>query len=193
MIDELKEIIEYAFYNMLKLDDTINSPSDIYDLILMIDDIDEMGELNKDTFYESKRSMLFDNMCCSMLPKPTNLKEQIKYLDICELLNYIDEFITKDLEFGKEYDVKKYRYVSLDGISEISVKKMTKLGINADSCAEITFSGDSVLDSTAALNINLSIAKRDWSNFDQSNDYSYNDPSKIIVYYDGVVISGKAF
>ena len=84
-------------------------------------------------------------------------------------------------------------YVSLDGISEISVKKMTKLGINADSCAEITFSGDSVLDSTAALNINLSIAKRDWSNFEQSNDYSYNDSSKIIVYYDGVVISGKAF
>ena len=118
MIDELKEIIEYAFYNMLKLDDTINSPSDIYDLILMIDDIDEMGELNKDTFYESKRSMLFDNMCCSMLPKPTNLKEQIKYLDICELLNYRDEFITKDLEFGKEYDVKKYRYVSL-GSKEI--------------------------------------------------------------------------
>ena len=91
MIDELKEIIEYAFYNMLKLDDTINSPSDIYDLILMIDDIDGMDGLNKDTFYESKRSMLFDNMCCSMLPKPTNLKEQIKYLDICELLNYIDE------------------------------------------------------------------------------------------------------
>ena len=119
MIDELKEIIEYAFYNMLKLDDTINSPSDIYDLILMIDDIDGMDGLNKDTFYESKRSMLFDNMCCSMLPKPTNLKEQIKYLDICELLNYIDEFITKDLEFGKEYDVKKYRYVSLGSIEII--------------------------------------------------------------------------
>lgn len=115
MIDELKEIIEYAFYNMLKLDDTINSPSDIYDLVLMIDDIESMDGLNKDTFYESKRNMLFDNMCCSMLPKPTNLKEQIKYLDICESLNYIDEFITKDLEFGKEYDVKKYRYVSLNG------------------------------------------------------------------------------
>ena len=115
MIDELKVIIEYAFYNMLKLDDTINSPSDIYDLVLMIDDIESMDGLNKDTFYESKRNMLFDNMCCSMLPKPTNLKEQIKYLDICESLNYIDEFITKDLEFGKEYDVKKYRYVSLNG------------------------------------------------------------------------------
>ena len=84
-------------------------------------------------------------------------------------------------------------YVSLDGIAEVSVKKMSKLGINADSCAEITFKGDTVLDDTAALNINLSIAKRDWSNFDQSNDYSYNDASKVIVYYDGVIISGKAF
>ena len=78
MIDELKEIIEYAFYNMLKLDDTINSPSDIYDLVLMIDDIESMSGLNRDTFYESKSSMLVDNMCCSMLPKPTNLKVQIK-------------------------------------------------------------------------------------------------------------------
>ena len=51
MIDELKEIIEYAFYNMLKLDDTINSPSDIYDLVLMIDDIESMSGLNRDTFY----------------------------------------------------------------------------------------------------------------------------------------------
>lgn len=84
-------------------------------------------------------------------------------------------------------------YVSLDGRAKISVKKMSKLSINADSCAEITFSGDDVLDNTAALNINLSIAKSDWSNFDQSNDYSYNDASKVIVYYDGVVVSGKAF
>ena len=132
MIDELKEIIEYAFYNMLKLDDTINSPSDIYDLILMIYDIDGMDGLNKDTFYESKRSMLFDNMCCSMLPKPTNLKEQIKYLDICELLNYRDEFITKDLEFGKEYDVKKYRYVSLDGIQIIKDYELIEITGNPD-------------------------------------------------------------
>ena len=152
MIDELKEIIEYAFYNMLKLDDTINSPSDIYDLILMIDDIDEMGELNKDTFYESKRSMLFDNMCCSMLPKPTNLKEQIKYLDICELLNYIDEFITKDLEFGKEYDVKKYRYVSL-GSKEII--KGYELTDNLDFRYDITLSDGilTVLPGTNPLSI----------------------------------------
>ncbi len=56
-------------------------------------------------------------------------------------------------------------YVSLDGRAKISVKKMS----------------------------NLSIAKSDWSNFDQSNDYSYNDASKVIVYYDGVVVSRKAF
>lgn len=56
-------------------------------------------------------------------------------------------------------------YVSLDGRAKISVKKMS----------------------------NLSIAKSDWSNFNQSNDYSYNDASKVIVYYDGVVVSGKAF
>lgn len=137
MIDELKEIIEYAFYNMLKLDDTINNPSDIYDLILMIDDIDRMDGLNKDAFYERKCSMLVDNMCCSMLPKPTNLKEQIKYLDICKLLNYRDEFITKDLEFGKEYDVKKYRYVSLGSIEIIKDYELTG---NLDSRYNITLS-----------------------------------------------------
>lgn len=137
MIDELKEIIEYAFYNMLKLDDTINTPSDIYDLVLMIDDIESMGGLNRDAFYESKSSMLVDNMCCSMLPKPTNLKEQIKYLDICKLLNYRDEFITKDLEFGKEYDVKKYRYVSLNGRQIIEDYELTG---NLDFRYDITLS-----------------------------------------------------
>ena len=155
MIDELKEIIEYAFYNMLKLDDTINSPSDIYDLILTIDDIDEMDGLNKDTFYESKRSMLFDNMCCSMLPKPTNLKEQIKYLDICELLNYIDEFITKDLEFGKEYDVKKYKYVSLGSKEIIKDYKLTEITDNPDFRYNITLSDGIliVLPDTSPLSI----------------------------------------
>lgn len=155
MIDELKEIIEYAFYNMLKLDDTINSPSDIYDLILMIDDIDGMDGLNKDTFYESKRNMLFDNMCCSMLPKPTNLKEQIKYLDICELLNYIDEFITKDLEFGKEYDVKKYKYVSLDGKEIIKDYELIEITGNPHFRYDITLSDGilTVLPDTSPLSI----------------------------------------
>lgn len=147
MIDELKEIIEYAFYNMLKLDDTINSPSDIYDLILMIDDIDGMDGLNKDTFYESKRNMLFDNMCCSMLPKPTNLKEQIKYLDICKLLNYRDEFITKDLEFGKEYDVRKYKYVSFNGVEIIKDYKLTEIA-NRDDIPYIINLSDGILNIT---------------------------------------------
>ena len=155
MIDELKEIIEYAFYNMLKLDDTINSPSDIYDLILMIDDIDAMDGLNRDTFYENKRNMLFDNMCCSMLPKPTNLGEQIKYLDICKLLKYIDEFITKDLEFGKEYDVKKYRYVSLDGIQIIKDYELIEITGNPDFRYDIILSDGilTVLPDTSPLSI----------------------------------------
>lgn len=85
-------------------------------------------------------------------------------------------------------------YVTLDNNNALlTINKMNKAVNNADSYAEITFKGQNKLDDTAALNINLNISKSDWSSFDQSNDYSYNDASKIIVYYDGTVISGTTF
>ena len=41
----------------------------------------------------------------------------------------------------------------------------------------------------ADLTLSFRIAKKDWSQYDQSNDYSYNDGSKILVYYDGEIIN----
>ena len=34
------------------------------------------------------------------------------------------------------------------------------------------------------------MAKADWSNFDQSNDYSFNDADKIVVLMNDTIVSG---
>ena len=59
----------------------------------------------------------------------------------------------------------------------------------ADSYLEITFSNANYnLKSGANLSMGIRMAKSDWSNFNQANDYSYTNGAVVIV--DGAVVSG---
>ena len=61
----------------------------------------------------------------------------------------------------------------------------------ANSYLELTFNSDVKLNQTGKMEIATRIANNNWSNFDQSNDFSYNDASKVAVFYDGQLINGS--
>ena len=146
MINKVKEIIEKLHYNILKLDDSVTSNSDIYNIILMVtnseyDYILNSFELTEEDYY------LLDTLCCSMIPKPRNISEQMKYLDVCKVLGYVDEFITYNIEFGKDYDVRKYKYVSFGGTEIIKDYKLTEIA-NRDDIPFIINLSDGILNIT---------------------------------------------
>ena len=146
MINKVKEIIEKLHYNILKLDDSVTSNSDIYNIILMVtnskyDYILNSFELTEEDYY------LLDTLCCSMIPKPRNISEQMKYLDVCKVLGYVDEFITYNIEFGKDYDVRKYKYVSFNGVEIIKDYKLTEIA-NRDDIPFIINLSDGILNIT---------------------------------------------
>ena len=53
---------------------------------------------------------------------------------------------------------------------------------------EITFASNQVLDAGGKIDMGIRLSKNDWSNYDQTNDYSYN--SGAVVLYNGEVVSG---
>ncbi|SFR81084.1 glycoside hydrolase family 9 protein [Anaeromicropila populeti] len=62
---------------------------------------------------------------------------------------------------------------------------------NADTYCEIYFSDlNNTLNPNQSIDCDLRIVNSDWSFFNQENDYSYLSNENIVVYYDGVVISG---
>ena len=81
-------------------------------------------------------------------------------------------------------------YVSYTGKIQGKAVTMTAPTEDADSYIEILFNGTDTLKSGAQLTIATRTAKNDWSNYDQTNDFSYGDSNKIAVYYDGELIAG---
>ena len=82
-------------------------------------------------------------------------------------------------------------YVSLtDKVSGV-VKDMEQVTDTANQYAEITFTDDGVLNNTCTLQVDTRIANNNWSAFNQSNDFSYEDATKVAVFYDGELISGS--
>lgn len=81
-------------------------------------------------------------------------------------------------------------YVSYIGVSKGKIVRMNNKTDLADSYIEITFDSLDQLEEGAVLEAATRTAKNDWSNYDQSNDYSYGDNEKVAVYYDGVLIAG---
>lgn len=64
--------------------------------------------------------------------------------------------------------------------------------ISGNDCyCELTFDGiDEMLPAGKSISIDTRLANSNWSAFDQTNDYSYEGGNTIVVYYDGVVVSG---
>lgn len=88
-----------------------------------------------------------------------------------------------------QYPVAPY-YVNIMGETNASIVSMGSTTSTADHYLELSFSSSQVINENAVLQINTRIAHNDWSNFIQSNDYSYNDAEKVVIMYDGVIING---
>lgn len=71
-----------------------------------------------------------------------------------------------------------------------TINTITTPKSNASSYIEISIDTNDTLTQGSTLTLNTRVSKSDWSAYDQSNDYSYNDNSKVVVYYDGKVILG---
>lgn len=64
-------------------------------------------------------------------------------------------------------------------------------GLNTDTKVVISFNSLSPsLKKGETVDVNIRITKSDWSNFDQSNDYSFLTQNGITLYYDGNLITG---
>lgn len=81
-------------------------------------------------------------------------------------------------------------YASYTGKIVGQVVGMDKLTDTADSYIEITFNTSDKILPGEVLDIATRTAKSDWSNYNQSNDYSFGDSSKVAVYYQGDLVFG---
>ncbi|WP_455715966.1 glycoside hydrolase family 48 protein [Anaerosporobacter sp.] len=75
-------------------------------------------------------------------------------------------------------------YVSLNSSTQVKIVQVS--GNNY--YMEISFNTDLTLDESGKLELGIRLSKANWSNFDQTNDYSYK--SGVIVLYKDEVISG---
>ena len=82
-------------------------------------------------------------------------------------------------------------YVDMTRNIEKVIVKMAEATAEADTYLELSFTDQLVLDSTGTLSIATRIANENWTNFDQSNDFSYNDASHVAIFYDGVLVGGS--
>lgn len=82
-------------------------------------------------------------------------------------------------------------YVNIASDVTVSCVKMGTAVSKADHYLEASFTGDYKVNNTVNGQIALRVAKDDWSMYTQSNDYSFGDDKKVVVYYDGKVIWGE--
>ena len=81
-------------------------------------------------------------------------------------------------------------YAALTSATKAKVVKMANPTATADSYIEITFEGaDYNLTSKGKLNMGIRMAKSDWSNYNQANDYSYENNAVVLV--GDKVVSGE--
>lgn len=81
-------------------------------------------------------------------------------------------------------------YVSYVNYISGITKSMSSVKTNADSYIEIKLTTTDVFSAGSTLTIDTRLSKSDWSVYNQTNDYSYNDNTHITVYYDGTLILG---
>lgn len=82
-------------------------------------------------------------------------------------------------------------YVSLTGNVTGTVKTMEQATSAANQYVELTFNNAGTLNSTGTLQVDTRVANNNWSAFDQTNDYSYEETNNVAVFYDGELISGS--
>ena len=80
-------------------------------------------------------------------------------------------------------------YASLTSDVKATVVKMANPTADADAYVEVKINSDYTIDSSSNLSLGIRMAKADWSNFDQTNDYSYKNGA--VVYVNGSCVSGN--
>jgi hypothetical protein len=80
-------------------------------------------------------------------------------------------------------------YANLTSDISAKVVKMSTPKNGADAYVEITFNTNYAIDASSRLNLGIRMAKADWSNFDNTNDYSYTNGA--VVYVNGSCVSGN--
>lgn len=81
-------------------------------------------------------------------------------------------------------------YAPYTDVVEGNFVSMTNPKTNASHYLEITFDTRDIFVEGSTLSFNTRMYKNDWSNYDQSNDYSFGDTSRINVYYDNELVLG---
>ena len=81
-------------------------------------------------------------------------------------------------------------YVAYTGKVSGNVIKMNEEKEGADSYIQVKFNDKEICSAGTVLEVATRTAKSNWSNYDQGNDHSYGNTSKVCVYYDGNLVAG---
>ncbi len=81
-------------------------------------------------------------------------------------------------------------YVTYNSAVNGTFGVMDEAKTNADSYLDIKLNTTDSLSAGSTLIINTRITKNDWSEYNQSNDYSYGNSTHVIVYYDDTLVLG---
>ena len=92
---------------------------------------------------------------------------------------------------GVQHKVSPW-YSAITGSVNANIVKLENPFEMADYCLQVTFNDtNALLYNGSKMIIDTRIYKDNWSNYNQSNDYSYQDVKNICIYYDGELIFGN--
>lgn len=144
-----------------------------------------------------KITLHYNNLYANCMLSPeytiTNISDEPLNLSKIELKYYF----TSDSEDAEQSATCYYagtingEYKGYTSFVEEEVTKISTVkGQNADSCAVIKFN-DGILDPGQTMRVDININKNDWSDYDKSNDFSFNDIEKVGIFMDGKLIGGS--
>lgn len=110
MVKKLLDILNKKFNELVVIDDSIYDNSTIYKLIDLCFFDENIYDIIRYDLTDEEYEFIM-NFACKDIPKPKNLSEQLKYLDLCRKFEFIDKVIAERIESGKPYDISDYKYV----------------------------------------------------------------------------------
>lgn len=137
MVKKLIDILNKKFNELVVIDDSIYDNSTIYKLIdLCFFDKNISHIIRYDLTGEEYEFIM--NFACKDIPKPKNLSEQLKYLDLCCKFKFIDKVIAERIESGKPYDISDYKYVFYNNFCIVENGVLTEYINNIDTIGNVT-------------------------------------------------------
>ncbi len=81
-------------------------------------------------------------------------------------------------------------YIPYTSVVNGNFNSMVVPKTKADSYLDVTYNTTDKLSADSTLIVNIRFTKSDWSLYNQENDYSYGDSTKVVVYYNGKLVLG---